>query len=143
MKLSPISFSGKMISLILVTVLLVGGTAFGSAYYFFSKAFDEESENRVSLTATAVQGVLDDKLEKVKRNAESFSTRPDMIDAVAAKIHHPECADERQRQGNARDQSGPEVTQENKDNPDHQYNSDDESEFNVVNRGPNRTGAVD
>ena len=74
-----------MISLILVTVLLVGGTAFGSAYYFFSKAFDEESENRVSLTATAVQGVLDDMLEKVKRNAESFSTRPDMIDAVAAK----------------------------------------------------------
>ena len=81
-KLSRISFTGRMVGLILLTVLVVGGATFCSSYYFFTKSFDEQAEQRIDLAAAAVQGTLDDLSDKLKRLAVSFSTRPDVAEAV-------------------------------------------------------------
>ena len=85
LKLSRISFSGKIVALVVFTVIVVGAAAFGSAYYFFSKSFDEQAEKRIDLTSTAVQGTLDDLADKVKKHALSFSTRPDLAEAIERK----------------------------------------------------------
>ena len=85
LKLSQISFSGKIVGLVLFTVVVVGAAAFGSAYYFFSRSFDEQAEKRIDLTSTAVQGTLDDLADKIKKHALSFSTRPDLAEAVERK----------------------------------------------------------
>ncbi|MGA2227991.1 MAG: methyl-accepting chemotaxis protein [Syntrophobacteraceae bacterium] len=85
LRLSRISFSGKIVALVVFTVIVVGAAAFGSAYYFFSKSFDEQAEKRIDLTSTAVQGTLDDLADKVKKHALSFSTRPDLAEAIEKK----------------------------------------------------------
>jgi methyl-accepting chemotaxis protein len=85
LRLSRISFSGKIVALVVFTVIVVGAAAFGSAYYFFSKSFDEQAEERIDLTSTAVQGTLDDLADKVKKHALSFSTRPDLAEAIETK----------------------------------------------------------
>jgi methyl-accepting chemotaxis protein len=85
LKLSQISFSGKIVGLVLFTVIVVGSAAFGSAYYFFTRSFDEQAERRIDLTSTAVQGTLDDLADKIKKLAISFSTRPDLAEAVEKK----------------------------------------------------------
>ncbi len=85
LKNSSFSFSSKVIWLVLLTVLIVGSTTFFSAYYFFSKGFDEQAENGISLNAVSVQKALDDAVDRVKKNALSFSTRPDLADAIADK----------------------------------------------------------
>ena len=80
-----ISLSGKIVSLILLTVIVVGGATFVSAYYFFVKAFDDQATSRVTQSAAAVQGILDDMVDKVKKHAVSFSVRPDLAVAVEKK----------------------------------------------------------
>ena len=84
MKRSRLSISKKIIGLVLLTILIVGGATFGSAYYFFSRAFDNEAEKRIDLTASGVQGTMEDMLDKVKHNAASSANRPDLVEAVAA-----------------------------------------------------------
>ncbi len=85
LKPSQISISGKIVGLVLFTVIVVGAAAFGSAYYFFTRSFEEQAEKRVNLTSKAVQGTLDDLADKVKRHAVSFSTRPDLAEAAEKK----------------------------------------------------------
>ncbi len=85
LKPSRVSFSGKIVGLILLTVIVVGGATFGSAYYFFSKSFDEQAEKRIDQTSEAVQWIIDDLLDKLRRHAVSFSTRPDLAEAVERK----------------------------------------------------------
>ena len=80
-----LSLSGKIIALVLLTVLVVGGVTFWSAYYSFSKGFDEQATRGIDITAKAVQGTLDDMLDKMKKHALSFSTRTDIVEAVAKK----------------------------------------------------------
>ena len=77
--------SGKIVTLVLFTTIVVGGATFGSAYHFFSKSFDEFAEKRIDLAAAGVQGVMDDLVDKVKRHAVSFSTHPDLAEALARK----------------------------------------------------------
>ncbi|MEN6439677.1 MAG: methyl-accepting chemotaxis protein [Syntrophobacter sp.] len=80
-----LTFSKRIVALVLLTVIIVGGATFGSAYCFFSRSFDEQAEQRIDLTAAAVQGTADDLLDKVKRLAVSFSSRPDLAEAVEKK----------------------------------------------------------
>ena len=84
-RLSRISFSGRIVGLVLFTVMVVGGATFGSAYHFFTTSFDQHAEERIDLTSAAVQGTLDDVLDKVKRHAVSFAARPDLAEAIERK----------------------------------------------------------
>jgi methyl-accepting chemotaxis protein len=85
LKLSRIPFSGKVVALVLFTVIFVGGATFGSAYYFFSKSFDEQAQKKMELISVEIQRTLNDLLDRVKRHAASFSTRPDLAEAVERK----------------------------------------------------------
>ncbi len=85
MKFSNISLTGKIISLIILTVLIVGGVTFVSAYYFLSKGYDEQAEKEIAMTSRMIQVNFDDLKEKVKGSAASFAGRPDVAAAVEKK----------------------------------------------------------
>ncbi len=82
---SRLSFSAKIICLTLVTIVIAGGATFGSAYYFFTKGFNKQADKETGLTAIAIQNTLEDILNKLKTNAVSFATRPDLADAIEKK----------------------------------------------------------
>ncbi len=80
-----VSLTGKIIGLIIVTVLIVGGATFGSAYYFVSKGYDEQAEKEIAMTSQMIQVNFNDLKEKVKGSAVSFAGRPDVVAAVEKK----------------------------------------------------------
>ncbi len=85
MRTTTISLTGKIIGLIVLTVLIVGGASFGSAFYFLSKGFDEQAEKEIALTSRMIQANFDDLKEKVKGSAASFAGRPDVAAALEKK----------------------------------------------------------
>ncbi|MHC1727362.1 MAG: methyl-accepting chemotaxis protein [Syntrophobacteraceae bacterium] len=80
-----ISISGKIVALVLFTVIVVGGATFGAADYFFTKSSDEQAEKRIDLISGAIQAIMDDHVARVKQLALSFSTRPDLAEALERK----------------------------------------------------------
>lgn len=85
MKNRNMSLSGKIIGLIIMTVLIVGGATFGSAFYFLSKGYDEQAEKEVAMTSRMIQVNFNDLKEKVKGSAASFAGRPDVAAAMEKK----------------------------------------------------------
>ncbi len=85
MKLSNISLTGKIIILVILTVLIVGGATFISSYYFLSRGYDEQAEKEIALTSHMIQNNFDSLKEKVKGSAASFAVRPDVVTAVEKK----------------------------------------------------------
>ncbi len=85
MKSVTVSLTGKIIGLIVMTVLIVGGATFGSAFYFLSKGFDEQAEKEIAMTSRMIQANFDALKEKVKGTAASFAGRPDVAAAVEKK----------------------------------------------------------
>ncbi len=81
-KLARISFGWKIVWLVVVAVIVVGGATFGSAYYNFSKSFDQQADERIDLAAAAVQVTVDDLLNKMRSNAATFASRPDLAEAA-------------------------------------------------------------
>ncbi|MCE5244134.1 MAG: methyl-accepting chemotaxis protein [Desulfobacteraceae bacterium] len=82
MKVTRLSLSGKITTLVLFTVIIISCTTFGFAYYFFSNGFDQQSKKSIDLTAQAVKERLSDMAEGLKINAVSFASRPDLVEAV-------------------------------------------------------------
>jgi len=68
MKSADISLTGKIIGLIILTVLIVGGATFASAFYFISKGYDEQAEKEVALTSKMIQANVDGLKEKGERD---------------------------------------------------------------------------
>jgi methyl-accepting chemotaxis protein len=85
MKVSNISLAGKIIGLIILTVLIVGGATLASSYYFLSKGYDEQAEKEIAMTSRMIQANFDDLKEKVKGSATSFAARPDVATAMEKK----------------------------------------------------------
>ena len=85
MKSANVSLTGKIIGLIVLTVLIVGGATFGSAFYFISKGYDEQAEKEIALISKMIQTNFDDLKEKVRGSAASFAGRPDVVAAVEKK----------------------------------------------------------
>ncbi len=79
------SLAGKIIGLVIMTVLIVGGATFTSAFFFLSKGYDEQAEKEVAMTSRMIQVNFDDLKEKVKGSAASFAGRPDVVTAVEKK----------------------------------------------------------
>ena len=65
-----------------------------------------------------------------------------IVEAVAEFVKDTEGADQRQRNGDRRDDRGPEVSQEDEDHHHHQRDREDQRELNVVDGCANRIGAV-
>ncbi len=85
MKLTRLSLSGKIIALVLLTVVIISSATFGSAFYFFSRGFDEQSEKTIEMTAAAIQQNVNDTMEEIRMHAVSFASRPDLAEAVEKK----------------------------------------------------------
>ncbi|MCE5243686.1 MAG: methyl-accepting chemotaxis protein [Syntrophobacteraceae bacterium] len=85
MKVSRLSLSGKIIVLVLFTVVVISATTFGFAFFFFSRGLGEQSEKAIDLTAHAVRSALAEKAELLKRFSTSFAARPDLAEALAKK----------------------------------------------------------
>ena len=80
-----VSITGKIIGLVVLTVIAVGGTTFGFSYYFLSRGFDGQAEREIMAASAAVQAVVDDTMDRIKKNAVTFASRKDLAEAVAAK----------------------------------------------------------
>lgn len=80
-----VPITGKIIGLVVLTVIVVGGATFGFSYYFLSKGFDGQAEREVTAASAAVQAVVDDTLDRIRKNAVSFASRKDLAEAVAAR----------------------------------------------------------
>ncbi len=66
-----------------------------------------------------------------------------VVEAVAQEPHHGEGADERDRDGNGRDQGGPRVAQEQEHDQDHQRDRDEQRRLHVAQRGADGDRPVD
>ena len=85
MKIANISLTGKIIGLVILTALIVGGATFGSAFYFLTNGYEEQSEKAIALTSKSIQANVEDMMVKVKGNAAAFAGRPDVAAAVEKK----------------------------------------------------------
>jgi len=85
MKAPRMSFSGKIIGLVVLVVLIVGSVTVGASYYFFSKGLNQQAEEAIAQTASGVQSVQEEILDRVKRHAVSFATRQDLAEAIEKK----------------------------------------------------------
>src|SRR5271170_979234 len=74
----------------------------------------------------------------------SSTTKPvQMVQAVVADIHDAEGADERERNGYARDNGGPGVAEKSEDHEDDENDGNDQSDVDIVNGSANRGAAID
>ncbi len=65
------------------------------------------------------------------------------VEAVSEQIHHREGRDQRHRYRHHRNQRRPAAAQEREHDQDHQDHGNDQRDFDVEQRGPDRDGAVD
>lgn len=85
MKASNISLTGKIIGLVIMTVLIVGSATFISAYFFLSKGYDEQAEKEIAMISQMIQTNFGDLKENLKGTAISYAGRPDFATAVEKK----------------------------------------------------------
>ena len=83
-------------------------------------------------------GIVDDEA-----GGDGEGHEREIVQAVMAKIHDAEGADEGERNGHARDDGGPDVSQECKDYENHKDNGNHEGDFHIVDGSANGGGAVD
>ena len=82
MNLNRISLSAKIIGLVGLTVLIVGGATFASAFYFLSRGYDEQASQQMALTARLIQDNVAGLEGDVRAAAVSIASRPDVAAAV-------------------------------------------------------------
>jgi methyl-accepting chemotaxis protein len=85
MKKRNVSLKGKIIGLIIMTVLIVGGATFGSSFYFLSKGYDEQAERDIAMTSRMIQNNFDDLKQRVKTATTAIAERPDVATAMEKK----------------------------------------------------------
>jgi len=77
-----ISIFGKIISLIMLTAILVGGIVYWTSFFMISRAVFEESQREIKKMSGLVQGHVDDLKEKAGSTAAVLADRRDLIEAV-------------------------------------------------------------
>ena len=82
-------------------------------------------------------GVVDHKADRKGEGHEG-----EVIQAVTEQIHDCKGADDRHRQSQAGDHGGGEIAQEEEDHEHDQADGQNQGKLHVVNRRPNRLGAV-
>ena len=82
-------------------------------------------------------GVVDDEAD---RDGECHQRQ--VVETEIEQIHHRERAEQRQRHGDARNERRPEIAQEDQDDQHHQHDGQHQGELDVLDRGPDRLGAV-
>src|SRR5579883_225075 len=88
--------------------------------------------------------VLDhhDRIVDHETDRDRESHEGEIVQAVAEDVHHTARADQRHRNGDARDHSGPEPAQEKKEHGHHEPNGDAQCELHVRDRRTYRDGPI-
>ena len=109
----------------------------------FARALERRVERRTAVFEIARDvfdhddGVVDDE---ACRNGQRHQC--EIVEAVAAKIHDRERADERQRHGDAGHERGPQTAEKQIDHRDDEQHGEEQFELNVLDRGANGRRAV-
>lgn len=85
MKQARLSLAGKIIGLVMLTVMILGFSTFGLVYYFLSSGYDKQAEKEIGTTAGAVQGIVKEVMEKTKMQAATVAADPMLAEAIAKK----------------------------------------------------------
>jgi methyl-accepting chemotaxis protein len=85
MNITNLSLTGKIIGLVVLTALIVGGANFGSSFYFLARGYDKQAEKEIAMTSKMIQANIDGLKEKVKGTAASYAARPDVVAALDKK----------------------------------------------------------
>jgi methyl-accepting chemotaxis protein len=72
----------KIIVLVILTALTVGGATFASALYFLSRGYDAQATQQMEITAKMIQENIANLRDRVRVAAVSFAGRPDVAAAV-------------------------------------------------------------
>jgi len=94
-----------------------GGERFHAGFNVARDVFDNDD------------GVVHDETRRDGKGHEG-----EIVEAVAAEIHHAERANEGKRNGDAGNDGGPDVTEKNEDDKNDERNRDEQGDFDVVNR---------
>jgi len=101
-----------------------------------AKGFMPASMWRAMFSMTT-NGVVHDEASRDRERHEGK-----VVEAIAAEIHHTERAYEGKRNSDAGNDRGPDVTEKNEDDENHERDGDQKRDFDVVNRSANRRGAI-
>jgi methyl-accepting chemotaxis protein len=77
-----ISLFGKIIGLIVITVVLVGGIVYGTTYFMLSSSINEQGQSEVKKMAELVTCYVDDLKDKAVLTAATLAARQDLIGAL-------------------------------------------------------------
>ncbi|MFH0997251.1 MAG: methyl-accepting chemotaxis protein [Pseudomonadota bacterium] len=77
-----ISLFGKIIGLIVITAVLVGGIVYGTSYFMLSRGLHEQGQSEIKKLAALVQVYVDDLKDKAVITAAVLVERQDLIMAV-------------------------------------------------------------
>ncbi len=76
------SLFGKVIGLIVITAVLVGGVVYGTSFIMLSRGLHEQGQSEIKKLAGLVQGYIDDLKDKAVITAVVLAERQDLIMAV-------------------------------------------------------------
>jgi methyl-accepting chemotaxis protein len=85
MKDKKVALSTKIIVLVILTALAVGGVTFASAFYFLSRGYDQQATRQMEVTARMIQANVDHLQEGIRTAAVSFAGRPDVAAALEGR----------------------------------------------------------
>jgi hypothetical protein len=80
-----LTFSAKILSLMVITVLVVGGAIFTFTSYFLSGRFDEQAQQLVDTLAANVQSEVGQLNAKAMEASIFIASRPDVIEGMKKK----------------------------------------------------------
>ena len=76
------SLFGKIIGLIAITAVLVGGVVYGTSYIMLSRSLNTQGQSEIKKMSELVQGHMDDMKDKAVIIAAVLAESPDMVLAV-------------------------------------------------------------
>lgn len=82
-----VKLPGKIIGLVIFTVLIVGITVFGTSYITLISGMNEQGRRQITKLSEIVQRFVDDRGEKAAMAASILAARPDLALAVEKNDH--------------------------------------------------------
>ena len=76
------SLFGKVIGLIAITAILVGGAVYGTSYLTITRGLQEQAQAEIKKMAGLVQGHVDELKDKASTTAAVLAVREDLVTAV-------------------------------------------------------------
>ena len=84
-KLKDISLFGKILGMLIIAIVLVGGVIFWVSYFMTSSGLHEQGQAQITQMADLVKGYVADQTDKAVMAAANLAADPDLIIAVEKK----------------------------------------------------------